>query len=397
MSDAAARTHVLHVVQSFAVGGLENVIVQLINHLPPQRYRHTVMAITSISTFQHRVRVPDVEFLALNKPAGHAIPLYPKIVRLLRQRRPDVIHTCNLAGLEVVPLAWLARVPRRIHAEHGWDVHDLCGDNPRYARVRRLYRPFVSHYLSVSNELDSYLGRAIGVPPRRRSLVANGVDTQLFRPRAAAAVAWPPELPFQPGVHWIIGTVGRMQAVKNQPLLARAFVHLVQQHPEARARARLVMVGDGPLLAEVAGILAAAGLSDLAWLPGSRSDVHTLLPAFDCFALPSLSEGTSCTLQEAMACGLPVVATAVGGTPALVEPGRTGWLVPSRDVAALAQALWEAFAQPALAASHGTAARSEAERRFSLTVMLRAYDQLFSGAHLKSARPAPTPDPGAQA
>jgi sugar transferase (PEP-CTERM/EpsH1 system associated) len=371
--------------------------VQLTNHLPPHRYRHTVVAMTTVSSFQDRVTAPDVEFVALHKPEGHAIPLYPKILRLLRQRRPDVVHTCNLAGLEVVPLAWLARVPRRIHAEHGWDVHDLRGDNPRYARVRRLYRPFVSHYVSVSAELDSYLGSKVGVHQQQRSLVANGVDTQLFRPRSGAANPVPEDCPFRPGQHWVVGTVGRMQAVKNQPLLARAFVQLVQRHPEARARVRLAMVGEGPLLTEVASILAAAGMSDLAWLPGARSDVHALLPAFDCFALPSLSEGTSCTLQEAMACGLPVVATAVGGNPGLVEPRRTGWLVPSGDETALAQALWEAHSQPESSAAYGAAARGEAERRFSLAGMLTAYDQLFAGAALKPARPAPTPDPGAVA
>ena len=379
LNAADRRTHVLHVVQSFSVGGLENVIVQLINHLPADRFRHTVMAMTTVSDFQDRVRPGDVRFIGLDKPPGHAVPLYPRIVRLLRELRPDVLHSCNLAGLEVVPLAWLARVPRRIHAEHGWDVHDLNGANVRYQRVRRLYRPFVSHYVAVSRDLHDYLGAAIGVPASRRSLLANGVDTDRFRPRDLAAPL-PAGFPFDPARHWIVGTVGRMQAVKNQPLLARAFVRLLREHPETADRARLVMLGDGPLMAEVRAVLDEAGLSAHAWLPGSRDDVAGLMPLMHAFCLPSHAEGTSCTLQVAMSCALPAVATAVGGTPDLVAPGRTGWLVPAADEAALAQALWEAWRDPARSARFGATARAEAQRRFGLPAMIDRYQQLFSGA-----------------
>jgi sugar transferase (PEP-CTERM/EpsH1 system associated) len=344
---------------------------------------------TTVSDFQGRVRSPDVRFIGLGKPPGHAVPLYPRILRLLRELRPDVAHTCNLAGLELAPLAWLAGVPLRVHAEHGWDVHDLDGSSTRYRRVRRLYRPFVSHYVAVSRDLHDYLGRAVGVPSARRSLVTNGVDTQRFRPRPRGAAA-PAGFPFEPGRHWIVGTVGRMQAVKNQPLLARAFVRLLAEHPEAADRARLVMLGDGPLMAEVRAVLEAAGQLHRAWLPGARDDVAALMPLLDCFVLPSHAEGTSCTLQEAMACGLPAVATAVGGTPDLVAAGRTGWLVPPADEAALAEALGQAWADPVRAAAMGAAARAEAERRFALPVMVRTYARLFGLADpvAKTSEPA---------
>ena len=110
---------VVHVVHSFGIGGLENVIVQLINRLPPERFEHVVLALTTVSDFQQRVAQAGVRFIALNKPPGHAVPLYPRVYRLLRELQPDVLHTCNLAALELVPLAWLARVPLRVHAEHG--------------------------------------------------------------------------------------------------------------------------------------------------------------------------------------------------------------------------------------------------------------------------------------
>src|SRR5690606_13961068 len=177
---------------------------------------------------------------------------------------------------------------------------------------------------------------------------------------------------------WLVGTVGRLQTVKNQPLLARAFVRWLRDDPQAAVRARLVVVGDGPLRAEVEQVLEQGGVRHLAWLAGSREDVPDILRMLQCFVLPSQAEGTSCTLQEAMACGLPVVATAVGGTPDLVQDGVTGRLVTSDDEAALAQAMAECFRSAQQSRAFGEAARSVALARFGLDAMVAAYDGLFS-------------------
>lgn len=376
MASPARRTRILHVVYSFAIGGLENVIVQLINRLPADKFEHIVLSLTTISDFKNRITQSGVQFIELNKPPGHAVPLYPKIYRLLRRLRPDVLHTCNLAALEVTPLAWLARVPLRVHAEHGWDAHDPHGANPRYRTLRKLYKPFVSHYVTVSQDLAVYLRQAIGVPLGRQSLIANGVDANAFSP-AKGTLPAVPGCPFTPGENWLVGTVGRLQTVKNQPLLARAFVQMVQSHPEAGARARLVIVGEGPLRQAVQDILASAGLQHLAWLAGARDDVAAIMRTLDCFALPSQAEGTSCTLQEAMACGLPVVATAVGGTPDLVEEGVTGYLVPSDDIHAMAQALWRCYADSDTSRVLGATARARALANFGLDGMVKRYQALF--------------------
>lgn len=370
------KTRVVHVVYRFDMGGLENVIVQLINRLPAERFEHVVLSLTTVGDFAQRIERPDVRLIALDKPPGHAFKLYPRIWRLLRELRPQVLHTCNIAPLEIVPVAALAGVPQRIHVEHGWDAADPDGRNPRYRWLRRLYAPFVTRFVSVSADLDRYLQTAIGVADHRRCLVGNGVDTQAFRPGAGDP---PAGCPFTPGEHWIVGTVGRMMTVKNQPLLARAFVRLLRERPDLRPRARLVMVGDGPLKAEVERVLGEAGLRELAWLPGARSDVAEQLRSFDVFALPSQAEGTSCTLQEAMSSARAVVATAVGGTPDLITPETDGLLVPSDDEAALAQALLRLHDDPSLAQRLGLAARRRAVAHFSLDSMVASYAALFAG------------------
>ena len=371
------RRRVVHVVYSFSIGGLENVIVQLINRLPPEEFEHVVLSLTTISDFKDRITQQGVQFIALNKPPGHAVPLYPRIYKLLRQLKPDVIHTCNLAALEIAPLAWLARVPLRVHAEHGWDAHDPTGSNPRYRKLRKLYKPFVSHYVAVSKDIDNYLANAIGVTPTRHTLIANGVDTELFVP-PMSIVSPPHGCPFVPGKHWLMGTVGRLQSVKNQPLLARAFVKLIKDHPEVSTNVRLVIVGEGPLRSEIETTLANASLQHLVWMAGARNDVAQIMQTLNCFVLPSQAEGTSCTLQEAMACGLPVVATAVGGTPDLVEEGVTGYLVPSGDEAAMAKALWQCYSQPEDAKLYGQTARARAVARFGLVAMINHYRSLFT-------------------
>jgi sugar transferase (PEP-CTERM/EpsH1 system associated) len=378
------RRRVLHVVYSFSVGGLENVIVQLINRLPAEQFEHVVLSLTTISDFKNRITQPGVRFIELHKPPGHAVALYPRIYKLLRELKPDVVHTCNLAALEITPLAWLARVPLRVHAEHGWDAHDPQGKKPRYQRLRKLYKPFVSHYVAVSKDLDRYLALAIGVSASRRSLIANGVDTDAFAPRLGDALAVP-GCPFVPGHHWLVGTVGRLQTVKNQPLLARAFVRLLRDHPAMAERARLVIVGEGPLQPEVQAILQQGGVSSLAWLPGGRNDIPDILRMLDCFVLPSEAEGTSCTLQEAMSCGLPCIATAVGGTPELMAHGRAGVLVQPSDVGGLADALERCFANPDLSRRQGLAARSLALADFGMAGMVRQYVERFNLGRVQAA------------
>jgi sugar transferase (PEP-CTERM/EpsH1 system associated) len=376
-AEAPRRRRIVHVVFSFSVGGLENVIVQLINRLPADQFEHVLLSLTTISDFKDRITQPGVRFIELHKPPGHAVLLYPRIYKLLRELKPDVVHSCNLAALEITPLAWLARVPRRIHAEHGWDTHDPQGKNLRYQRLRKLYKPFVSHYVAVSKDLDDYLAHAIGVSTSRRSLIANGVDTNTFAPRVGDTPPVP-GCPFVPGHHWLIGTVGRLQTVKNQPLLARAFVRLLRENPEMTERARLVIVGEGPLRSEVESILEKGAVSHLAWLPGGRNDVPEVLRMLACFVLPSETEGTSCTLQEAMSCGLPCIATAVGGTPELMAQGRAGVLVQPNDVDGLANALARCFANPDSSRQQGLDARALALSNFGMAGMVRQYLERFN-------------------
>jgi sugar transferase (PEP-CTERM/EpsH1 system associated) len=384
---------VLHLVYRFDTGGLENGVVNLINHLPASAFRHAVVALTEVApAFASRIRRADVEFVSLHKPPGHGIQLYPRLARLFRQMQPAIVHTRNLAALECQVPAWAARVPGRVHGEHGRDVEDLDGNSRRHQWIRRTYSPFVQRYVALSQDLQGYLHDRVGIAPQRISQIYNGVDTERFAPavgmavsRAAAGQGGPaprPPIagcPFTAPGQWLVGTVGRMQTVKDQTLLARAFVRALTLAPALRATLRLVMVGDGPLRAEAQAILAEAGVADLAWLPGERADVPDVMRGLDLFVLPSRAEGISNTILEAMACACPVLATRVGGNAELIEAGLTGELVPAGDVDAMAQALVTLAQDPARTVRMGQAGRARVEQRFSLQAMVGAYQRLYEG------------------
>ncbi len=369
---------IVHVVFRFAIGGLENGLVNLINRLPADAWRHAVIALTGIDDeFRKRVTRSDVQYVALGKRPGHAIPLYPTLFRLFRRLRPDIVHTRNLAALEASFPAWAAGVPARVHGEHGRDVEDLDGSNVRRQWVRRAFRPFVSEYVALSPDLKEYLCRRIGIPEERVEQIYNGVDTARFGPPPGGRAVIN-GCPFQDADFWLVGTVGRMETVKDQTNLAHAFVRALRLCPDARRRMRLVMVGDGVLLPQVEAILAEGNARELAWLPGEREDVPEVLQGLDCFVLPSLAEGVSNTILEAMACGLPVVATRVGANGELIEDGASGHLVPAGDSNALARAIAGYFDAPAIARRHGRAGRQIVERRFSLDRMVEHYHRLYT-------------------
>jgi sugar transferase (PEP-CTERM/EpsH1 system associated) len=304
---------------------------------------------------------------------------YLKVWRLLCQLRPHIVHTRNLATLATQVPAMLAGVSARIHGEHGRDMIDLDGSNLRYQRVRRLMRPFVHQYIALSRDLERYLVDKIGVAPQRLTQIYNGVDTELFHPARPQRTALP-VADFAGAGTVVIGTVGRMQAVKDQLTLVRAFVHLLERRPNLRQRLRLAIIGDGALRAPALDLLTQVGILDLTWLPGERADIAEIMRGFDVFVLPSLAEGISNTILEAMASGLPIIATRVGGNPELVEEGRTALLVPADDPQAMAGAI-AVYADDAVKrAQHGARGRAAVEARFSLDTMVRAYMNIYDRA-----------------
>ncbi|MBX9631928.1 MAG: TIGR03088 family PEP-CTERM/XrtA system glycosyltransferase [Burkholderiales bacterium] len=370
------RPLIAHIIFRLAVGGLENGLVNLLNRLPEDRFRHAVVCLTDYTDYRHRIARKDVALYAMNKPPGHGFGTQAQMFRLLRTLKPAIVHTRNLSALEYQPVAALARVPVRIHSEHGRDANDPDGTNWKYLAIRRTVRPAVHHYVTVSADLERYLVERVHVASRSITHICNGVDTDRFHPGARGRnPIGPPGFAGEQDI--VVGTVGRMDAVKDPLNLVRAFITAYEEAPDLAPRLRLAVIGDGRLRDDALRLLTAHGLADRAWLPGELREIPDALRGLDVFVCPSLSEGISNTILEAMASGLPVLATRVGGNPELVTDGVTGSFVPRSDSDAMARAIVEYGRRPELRLAHGSQARKDALTRFSLQVMVSTYTSLY--------------------
>jgi sugar transferase (PEP-CTERM/EpsH1 system associated) len=359
---------VAHVVHSLAVGGLENGVVNLVT-APASGIRHSIVCLTTAGPLSARVgRAVDV--VAIGKTNGHDPAAFVRLVRQLRRLAPDIVHSRNWATFDAVLAARLAGVSVVIHGEHGRDISDPDGLHARRNRIRRLCGPLVRRFVAVSQDLHRWLVEHVRIPARKVVQICNGVDTERFAPGTGghdrSSIGRGPDQP-------ILGTVARLDPVKDQATLIRAFALTLREHP----RATLVIVGDGPCRADLQRLTATLGLEPHVRFLGERQDVAELLRSMDLFVLPSIAEGISNTVLEAMATGLPIVATRVGGNRELIEEGVNGCLVPKGDHVALASALGAYLGDDTLRMLHAKSSRQRAVEVFNLDHMRQAYRDLY--------------------
>ncbi|MCK6459636.1 MAG: glycosyltransferase [Planctomycetes bacterium] len=358
---AQQRLRVVHVVYWFGTGGLEKGVDTLIRRTA-DRIDHEVISLAG--DIPHHLPGNSRQRVLGKKP-GNSLRSVLRLAGWLRDLRPCVVHTRNWSGIDGILAARLAGIRAVVHGEHGWGVDDPDGTNPRRRRIRRFLSRWVRTTISVSKDIETWLRDDV----RLRCPVVqiyNGIDTETFAP-APTGDDVRRELGAPPGAPLIL-CVGRLDPIKDHGTLFRAFARVRERFPEAR----LLCVGEGK---DRARVEAAKGPG--VHLLGNRTDVPRLLQAADVFALASLNEGISNTILEAMATGLPVVATRVGGNPELVVDGETGRLFTPGDDLALAEAVAGYLADPALRAAHGRAGRARCEERFGVDAMVRAYEAIW--------------------
>jgi sugar transferase (PEP-CTERM/EpsH1 system associated) len=373
---AAARPRlVVHLVDTLAGANIESDLLNLIRHLPGERYRHAIVCLRDRGDDVAGLREQGIDLVHLRQRGdgglggmAHCLHLY----RVLRSLQPDLIHTRNQSGLPAQLVAAIAGVRLRVHAEHGRDFAGPGRTGLRARLWRRMLRPLVDHFIAVSSDLAQWLVDTVGAEPARVSRIGNGVDSVQFHPRLGPAAAVGPPGFMRDGV-FVIGSIGRMDDSASHVTLVDAFLRLIASPHQAHQRLRLMIVGDGPARAECQAMLKRAGAEARAWLPGARTDTAQLLRAMDLFVLPSLFEDRANAILEAMASGLPVVATSVGCNAELVHAGFTGILVPPRSAELLAAAVSDYCRIPEMAARHGARARSQVMARHSMPAMARDY------------------------
>lgn len=380
------RPLVVHVIHRLDYGGMEAVLVDLINAMGDEPYRHAVICLRDYTAFRDRIRSPDVAVYALGKRDGKDFSNYWRLLRLLRRLRPVLVNTYNLATIDAAPFARLVGA-KVVHAEHGWQV-ERDSVPSKHKMLRRMMSPFIDRFVAVSEDLGDWLRSAVGLSVAKLSCIHNGVDATKFSKDDFIRQAGRRRLGVEERT-FVVGTVARLDPIKAQADLIEAVARLVQDGETVRP-VKLFIVGEGPERARLEALIAERGLPEHVSLMGAQDAVAELLAAFDVFALPSHNEGVSIAILEAMASGLPVVATRVGGNPEVVSDGKSGLLIEAGAVEALAAALARYRDDVELARAHGTVGRTRMQAEFSLQNMveryLRLYDDVLSGGSAKVRR-----------
>lgn len=383
------RPLVAHVLNRLDVGGLETVMVDLINATGEDRFRHVVICLTGYSEFRQRISVPGVDVYALNKRPGKDLAVYQRLWRLLRRLRPDLVQTYNFGTIDVAVPARLAGIRAVVHAEHGRNADDPMGRNVKHNLLRRALNPLITRYVVVSNDLNRWLVEVVGLPTGKVTRIYNGVHVSRFSIGGISEAKRRAALPsgFATPESTVFMNVGRLDPVKDQAGLIQAFVHAVNHSGAAGEALRLVIVGDGPESEALKRLVQACGMPSKILMTGSRADVPLLLAAADIFVLPSIAEGIAMTILEAMACARPVIATAVGGNSEVVVDGETGILVPSGAPHELAKAMCCYVGNRELASRHGVAGRARVVEQFRHEQMVHSYLELYGSLIRTNAIP----------
>lgn len=337
--DRAARPprHVALIVTSLSYGGAQTQVVALARRFRARGWRVTLLSMLPPEAFTDDLRADGVEVVSLGMRRGvPSLGAWWRLVRWLRRERPSTVHS------HMVHANLLARLARRAGgvAQLICTAHNIVEGGRGREWAYRLTDPLCDLTTNVSRAAARRYVQVGAVPPTRMRYVPNGVDVGTFRPEPGRRAAARQALGLGDAFTWL--AVGRFEDAKDYPNLLRAFAQVHAAHPQAQ----LLLVGDGPTRPASQQLAAELGLSGRVQFLGLRGDVPALMNAADGYVMASRWEGLPMVLLEAMASGVPIVTTAVGGTAELVQPGRSGLLVPPADSAALARAMAHLMALP---------------------------------------------------
>lgn len=366
---SAPAVHVMHVVYSLRPGGMEYGVVKLANGLEGTGVRTSICSTTPADPAMAARLRPSVILVELRRRKGNDPLLVGRLYRVFRQGRPDIVHTHGWGTLlEGMVAARLARVPAVIHGEHG-----TLQLKPRQAKAQRWAWRRADKLLAVSRRLAERMASEVGIPPAAVSVIPNGVDLARFSTvdRGSARGSFGLS-----GDVMAIGHAGRLVEVKDQASLVEAAARLKADGLSFR----VLIAGEGPLRAALESQISAHGLADHVRLLGHVPDIERFYAALDVFVLCSRSEGMPNTILEAMAAGVSVIATRVGGADELVVDGTTGFLIPPGRPDSLASSLETLARNQQQRVALGAAGRSRAVQEFSVGGMLDSYRTLYLGA-----------------
>jgi len=301
-----------------------------------------------------------------------------KLVVLLRQEQPHIVHThTSKAGVLGRLAAWITGIPMIVHTPHGHVFYGHFGwiSSWVFLQIERLMGRITDELIALTTvEKTEHLERRIGRGDRF-AVIPSGIDIGRFKEARTTGKVMPEWFGCPPDAT-VIGSVGWLTDIKGHRFLVEAVAQLKREYPHLH----LVILGGGDQHDALLRQASNAGISESLHLVGHREDVELALAGMDCFVLPSLNEGMGRALIEAMAAGLPVIASQVGGIPALIHDGENGLLVPAGDGVALAVALRRILSDPTWASTLGQNAMESIGPGYGVPAMVRAIESIYRGA-----------------
>jgi len=375
MLRAMSPVRILHAHSTFGHGGKEARAVQLMNAFGAAA-EHVVLSASPGELGAREALAPPVKAeFPTDAPPLAGLPGLPRLFRLSRyMRRFDLVLTYNWGAFDAVMARYLfakgMKLPPLIHHEDGFNQDEAAELKARRNLYRRLGLGSAYRLVVPSARLEAIARKAWAQPSARVTRIANGIDVARYAAPPAQGI---PGLDKRPG-EIVIGTVAGLRAVKNLPRLVRAFAAMTSRD------ARLVIVGAGPESERIAAEARALGVGDRLLMPGFLADPALWIGRFDVFALSSDSEQFPISLVEAMAAGLPAVATAVGDVAHMVADDNRPLIVAAEDEAAFAAALDSLAERPDLRRAIGRANREKAAAEYDEARMIAHYAQLYEEA-----------------
>lgn len=363
---ARPRT-VMQITWSLVAGGAEIYALTIASNLAPESYRSFLCALDEGGALEDEIKRRGLPYVVMHRAQVLDWRLMWRLYRLFAKTRPDIIQTHHFNQLFYSFIGAKLVGAKLFHTEHSLE----CYEGRRGLRIAlRLMSIFCRKVIAIGGESAQFLRTRVGIPARKLTVVRAGIDTRAFNESKSEARR---TLGLKTDER-VVSIVARLYPEKNHRLLLAAFSEVVKRIEGAR----LLIVGEGIEGDNLREEIRRLKLEDNVSMLGVRRDIANILAATDVFALCSDREGLPVAVLEAMAAGVPVVATAVGDLPSVVDDRQTGLIVPPQDPAALAQALCELLENPARAFEMGKAARA-AVQGYSLDAMMSRYGELFNG------------------
>lgn len=352
------KINLLYVFLRLDLGGAQEIFLRTISHIDTSRFDVAVCCLAGRGRLVSEVESLGIRVLCLDAAdLKNDLSTVLKLAHLIRRHNAHVVYTHLYSRANVYGrlAAILARTPVVVVGAVGYGRVRL----PKKRVLDYVLALFTDHFTALSEATREYLCREQGIGPDKVTVIYPGIDVERFADVGQrAAVRQELQIPLDT---LVVGAVSRLVPEKGLADLMTAMARILREIPNTR----LVIVGDGPLRSQLERSITGLGLQGLVHLTGSRRDIPKLLSAMDVFALPSHREGFGMALVEAMAAGLPVVATDVGGIPEVVEHGVTGFVVPPHDIGALSVNILLLLEDSALRAKMGADGRQQVQQRFT--------------------------------